>query len=405
MKSWKKVICGILLTGFAVQLAACASTPMPEAQKQTEVAETVSEISDTDAAIAAADFSVALLQNTKIENGNCILSPYSIMLAMAMTANGADGETLAQMESAFGMPISRVNQWLSDVREKSGKELISANSIWLREEDGFTLSEDFVRTNEDNYQAQIQTAPFNEQTLADINGWVSEYTKNRIPKILDSLDAGALMVLLNALTFDAAWQEPYTENDLTDGVFVSADGENQKVTMMCSKEHYYLEDGTTIGFVKDYEDGRYSYVVLLPEKGVTAEEYIASLSGEKLLNLVKNASEETVNTQMPAYKSETFADVSQALQAMGITDAFSPLADFSKMGNMPMNISQVIHKTYLKVHSGGTEAAAATAVIMTKSAKPMQKCKEVIVDRPYVMAIMDQKTDAILFLGAVNTIE
>lgn len=405
MKNWKKVVCGILLAGFAVQLAACASAPMSETEKQTEAPETVSEISDTEAAIAAADFSVALLQNTKIENGNCILSPYSIMLAMAMTANGADGETLAQMESAFGMPMEAVNQWLSDVHEKSGKELISANSIWLREEDGFTLSEDFVRTNEDNYQAQIQTAPFNEQTLADINGWVSEYTKNRIPKILDSLDAGALMVLLNALTFDAAWQNPYTENDLTDGVFFSADGENQKVTMMSGKEQYYLEDGTTTGFVKDYEDGRYRYVVLLPEKGVSAEEYIASLSGEKLLNLVKNASEETVKTQMPAYKSETFADMSQTLQAMGITDAFSPLADFSKMGNLPMNISQVLHKTYLKVHSGGTEAAAATAVIMTKSAKPMQKCKEVIVDRPYVMAIMDQKTDAILFLGAVNTME
>lgn len=405
MKNWKKVICGILLAGFAVQLGACAAAPMSEAEKQTEVPETVSQISDTETAIAAADFSVALLQNTKIENGNCILSPYSIMLAMAMTANGADGETLAQMESAFGMPMEAVNQWLSDVHEKSGKELISANSIWLREEDGFTLSEDFVRTNEDDYQAQIQTAPFNEQTLADINAWVSEHTMNRIPKILDSLDAGALMVLLNALTFDAAWQNPYTENDLTDGVFFSADGENQKVTMMSGKEHYYLEDGTTTGFVKDYEDGRYSYVVLLPEKGVSTEEYIASLSGEKLLNLVKNASEETVNTQMPAYKSETFADMSQTLQAMGITDAFSPLADFSKMGNLPMNISQVLHKTYLKVHSGGTEAAAATAVIMTKSAKPMQECKEVIVDRPYVMAIMDQKTDAILFLGAVNTME
>lgn len=401
MRNWKRILCGILIAGLGVQIFGCASAPK---QEESAPAETIRAFSDTEAAVAAADFSVKLLQNSEIGTENCILSPYSILIAMAMTANGADGETLAQMEAAFGMPMEAVNRWLSSVCAESGEELISANSVWIREQDSTEIFEDYIRTNENSFQAQIFSAPFNGQTLDDINRWVNEHTKQRIPSILDSLDADAMMVLLNALSFDAVWQSPYRENELYDGQFTASDGTVQDVTMMCREEAYYLEDEMATGFLKDYEGGRYSYVVLLPKQGVSVQEYIASLSGQQLLEKINNASEETVWTQMPAFTAETSADMSQALQAMGITDAFSSAADFSKIGDFPMNIGQVLHKTYLKVHAGGTEAAAATAVMVLKGAMPPQERKKVNVDRPYVMAIVDRQTNAIMFLGAVNSI-
>lgn len=404
MKKCKRWICGALLIGLGLQLAACASAPAAE---QTEPEQPVvrETVSDEEAAVAAANFSVALLQNSAFADKNCILSPYSVLTAMAMSANGAEGNTLAQMEAAFGMSIDDLNRWLSSACEQSGAELISANSIWFRQEEGFEPSPEFVQTNEDAFDARIASAPFDSQTLEEINRWVSERTDGRIPSILDSLSNEALMVLVNALTFDAAWQTPYTEDALFDGQFTAADGTVQEVTMMRGKERFFLDDGKATGFVKNYEGERYSYVALLPNEGVSMEEYVASMTGEKLLALIDHASEETVNTVMPAYQAETFADMSDTLQAMGITEAFSPNADFSGIDDVPMCIGQVLHKTCLKVHAKGTEAAAATAVTMEKTAMINRESKEVILNRPYVMAIVDRETNAIVFLGVVNSID
>lgn len=402
MKKWKRWICGTLLIGLSLQLAACAAPPAAEETEPDAIREAVS---DEEAAVAAANFSVALLQNSEFGNENCILSPYSVLIAMAMSANGAEGDTLAQMEAAFGMTIDDLNRWLSSVCEQSGAELISANSIWFRQEEGFALSPEFVRANEDAFDAQIASAPFDDQTLEEINRWVSERTDGRIPSILDSLSNETMMVLVNALTFDAAWQTPYTGNALFDGQFTAADGTVQEVTMMRGEENAFLDDGKATGFVKNYEGERYCYAALLPNEGVSMEEYVASLTGEKLLSVLNSASNETVKTVMPAYQAETFADMSETLQAMGITDAFSPNANFSRIDDVPMCIGQVLHKTCVKVHAGGTQAAAATAVTMEKSAMINRESKQVVLNRPYVMAIVDRETNAIVFLGVVNSID
>lgn len=406
MNHWKRLLCGILLAGLGLQLAACGTVPAAEeSQPREETAQVPVSVSDAEAAIAAADFSVALLRNTEIGEQTCILSPYSVLIAMAMTANGADGETLAQMEAAFGMPMEDLNRWLSSVCESSGKELISANSVWLNQTDGFALSPEYAELIESKFKAEAISAAFDAQTVEQINLWVSERTSGRIPSILNSLSPDAMMVLVNALTFDAAWKEIYPENKLREGIFTAADGTEQTVTMMSSKEGFFLDDGKATGFLKSYENDRYQYAALLPNEEVPMQEYLASLSGKGLLDLLHCASQEPVQTQMPAYQAETFADMGQTLQKLGISDAFSGQADFSRMGNSPLNISEVLHKTYMKVFAGGTEAAAATAVVMTKSARPMRESRSVILDRPYVMAIFDRQTDTILFLGVVNSVD
>lgn len=409
MKNRKKILCLLLTAAICISLFACSASPAPMLTESTAGEQTENTREETeqnpipeDAMKGnAADFAIRLLQNMNTEKDNCILSPYSILTALAMAANGADGETLSQMEAAFGMTADELTDLLSESYAASGEELISANALWFPAAEGFTPSDIFVGTNRDAFGAEINPTDFSADA---INGWIKEHTKERIARLIEQLPADAAMVLANALTFDAAWEKPYTEKQLHDGIFTAADGTQQSATMLYGKEQTYLDDGMATGFIKPYAGGQYAYVALLPNQGVSMQEYLASLTGEKLLQTVHGASQETVNTQMPAFSAETSAELSAVLQKLGILDAFTPDADFGKIAEFPLCISQVLHKTYLKVDAGGTEAAAATAVVMTKGATRIQNNKQVILDRPYVMAILDQTTDTVLFLGVVNDV-
>lgn len=420
----KKIIVFLLLAALGLQLCGCsqpqASPESPETEPALKTADGAKTVNltasvtaapvavvsvDGSASQAAADFAVRLLQNAYHGGENCILSPYSVLTAMAMVANGADGETLSQLEAAFGLSVGELNAFLYACEENAGDELVSANSIWMRDVEQFAVREEFLQTNTDYFGAEIYKAAFDAQTVADINDWVSAHTAERIQQILERLDGDSSMVLLNALTFDAKWAAPYKTTDVREGTFTAADGTEQTVEMMHKTEQLYLEDGLATGFVKDYAGGRYCYAALLPNENVSMEEYLASLNGASLLNTVKNAEECRVSTAMPKHKLETSIELNQALAAMGISDAFSRAkADFSRISDTPQYIDEVLHKTYMKVDEDGTEAAAVTAVI-TRYAAPLQSHDHtVILDRPYVMAIVDRETEAVVFLGVVNSI-
>ena len=420
----KKLLVFLLLAALGLQLCGCsdpqASPESPgtePALKTADGAKTVELTAsvtaapvatvsvDGGASQAAADFAVRLLQNAYHGGENCILSPYSVLTAMAMVANGAGGETLSQLEAAFGLSVGDLNAFLYACEENAGDELVSANSIWMRDVEQFAVREEFLQTNTDYFGAEIYKAAFDAQTVADINDWVSGHTAGRIQQILDRLDGDSSMVLLNALTFDAKWAAPYKTTDVHKGTFTAADGTEQTVEMMHKTEQHYLDDSLATGFVKDYAGGRYCYAALLPNEGVSMEEYLASLTGASLLNSLANAEECRISTAMPKYKLETSIELKQVLAAMGISDAFSRAdADFSRISDTPQYIDEVLHKTYMKVDEDGTQAAAVTAVI-TRSAAPLQSYDHtVILNRPYVMAIVDRETEAIVFLGVVNSI-
>lgn len=420
----KKLLVFLLLAALGLQLCGCAdpqaSPEGPETEPALKTADgaktveltasvtaaPVAAVTVNDAASqAAADFAVRLLQNAYHGGENCILSPYSVLTAMAMVANGASGETLSQLEAAFGLSVGELNAFLHACEENAGDELVSANSVWMRDVEQFAVREEFLQTNADCFGAEIYKAAFDAQTVADINDWVSEHTAGRIRQILERLDGDSSMVLLNALTFDGKWAAPYKTTDVREGAFTAADGTEQTVEMMRRTEQFYLDDGLATGFVKDYAGGRYCYAALLPNENVSMEEYLASLTGASLLSTLADAEECRVSTAMPKYKLETSVELNQALAAMGISDAFSRAdADFSRISDTPQYIDEVLHKTYMKVDEDGTEAAAVTAVI-TRYGAPMQSYDHtVVLDRPYVMAIVDRETEAVVFLGVVNSI-
>jgi len=354
---------------------------------------------------ALSDFGVALLQNTAEPGENCLISPLSAYLALSMAANGAAGQTLMQMETALGMDCAALND-AAQVLMGSDGALHLANAIWFRDDPALRVSDGFLGVCGDAYQALADAVPFDDQTLAEINQWVARQTDDMIPALFSELPEDLQLLLANALCFEAKWESPYREQNLRDGWFTTEDQESRQVEMMSSTEMTYLKDADSSGFLKSYAGGRYAFGALLPNEGLSVEKYLSGLSGERLLALLENAEATEVEVQMPAFTSDTTAGLNEALQAMGMTDAFDPdAADLSAMGSSGdgnLYISSVLQKTHIEVDAQGTKAAAVTAISVAACAAPGgDEPKAVRLDRPYVYFILDTELNVPVFLGVM----
>lgn len=368
--------------------------------------------------VAVSDFAAKLLQQSFKDDKSTVISPISVLYALAMTANGADGETLSQMENVFGMDIDTVNNYLhstvSVLPSDVGYTVDLANSLWIKDDQtDFVVNEDFLKTVKSYYDAAVFMEQFDEETLKSINNWVTQKTNGQIQDILDKIDPDAVMYLVNAINFEADWDSIYEKHQVSDGEFTKADGTTQTVEFMFSDEHGYLEDENTTGFVKYYKDYKYAFVALLPDENISVDEYIASLNGDKLAQLLASKSGKMVLTSMPKFETTFDTEMSESLKALGMTDAFDyRVADFSRMGAAQQEgenlcVNRVIHKAFIRVAEKGTQAGAATVVEMvTEGAMAVtEKPKEVYLDRPFVYMIIDCSNNLPLFMGAVTEIE
>lgn len=366
-----------------------------------------------DRAGALSEFSLELLRENWTGE-NILLSPLSVLSALGMTANGAGGETLAQMEAVLGLPVGELNEtlavWRAGLPREKDCRVDLANSLWLRDDGKFTANQDFLQTVADWYGAEVFPAAFDSGTLRDINGWVEKNTHGMIPEILREIPDEAVLYLINALALEAEWETVYREDQVWEGrSFTTEDGREQPVTLMYSGEGLYLEDEHAQGFLKPYQGGRWAFAALLPEKGVKLEDYTASLTGERLHDILSQAEERLVYAAIPKFRCEYSAELSDSLKAMGMTDAFDwKTADFAAMGSSPdgpLYISKVLHKTYLSVDERGTRAGAATAVEMDAGSAMPGTVPEVYLDRPFLYMLVDLETHLPAFIGAVTTME
>ncbi len=356
-------------------------------------------------------FAMKLLQTQYASGKNTMISPVSAMLALAMTANGAKGQTLEEMENVLGsgIKIQDLDKYLYayvnslDTNEKCKVHI--ADSIWFSDNaDMIRVKEEFLKNNAKYFNAEIYKAPFDQTTLKDVNDWVNKNTDGMIPSILEKVEKSDVMYLINAIAFDAEWKKPYDEISVYDGTFKTADGKKQEVKMMASEESVYLEDENCTGFMKEYA-GAYSFVALLPNEDVSIDEFVASLTDEKIMKLLNNRINTKVRTRTPSFETECTFTLNDGLKAMGMPTAFNGMmADFGNMaeedGNGNISIDRVIQKTYIKVDENGTKAGAATLVAMMKNtAIMMEEPKEVFLERPFVYMIVDAESNIPLFLG------
>lgn len=359
----------------------------------------------------AADFTIELFQKSIDSQVNSLVSPLSVMFALAMTANGADGNTLAQMEEVLGNDISLkdLNQYLyyysNNLPNEEKSKFKIANSIWFRDDENrLTVEQDFLQINADYYDAAIYKAPFDDATLNDINAWVKTNTDDMIDKILEEIRDDAVMYLINAIVFDAEWKVIYNESNVYEDTFNLGDGEKLTVDLMRSEESLYLDDGKATGFIKPYYDNKYSFVALLPNEGISLDSYIESLTGEALLNTIANAEPATVNASMPKFSYDYEIKLNEILENLGMPIAFDPkVADFSEMGKSSRGnifIGDVLHKTFISLDEKGTRAGAVTKVEM-RDESAAADLKIIKLDRPFVYGIIDNSTNLPVFIGTL----
>ena len=411
----KRIIALMLVLAFSLGLTACSQVSANDLMKNVP-AKAVDVLPDMDTgAAAAADFGVRLFQTSMEEGKNTLISPLSVLYALAMTANGADGETLTQMEQVLGMDVDNLNSYmlayLDLLPETKDYKMSLANSIWFKDDPDFIVEQSFLQTNADYYGAGAYKAAFDEGTRNDINNWVKEHTDGMIPEIIDEIPDEAIMYLVNALAFDAKWADEYEEHQIREGSFTMEDGTRQDVDMMHSEEYTYLEDDLATGFIKYYKDRKYAFVAMLPNEGVSVSQYVDSLTGEHLRELLNNPQDLTVFASIPKFETEYDIEMSEVLQEMGMTDAFDwRVADFSRLGTynvdgMNICINRVLHKTFISVSEQGTRAGAATAVEMVaEGAMEIVEFKEVVLDRPFVYMLIDCETNLPFFIGTMMNV-
>lgn len=341
--------------------------------------------------------------------GNALISPFSVMVALSMTANGAGGNTLSEMEKVLGenIDIETLNKYLYTYIESlySGEKckLSVANSIWLRDTTSLSVKKNFLQKNMDYYNAAIYKSMFDAKGADDINSWVKKHTDGMIEKLVDKIDDDTMMLLINAVAFDAEWAKKY--DVIYEGKFTSLAGDRRTVEMMRSLEEKYIDDGSATGFIKEYKGGKYSFAAILPNSE-DIYSYVENMTEESIAKLLSGVSYEPVKTEMPKFSSDFSIMMEDCLKDMGIKDAFSAIADFSEMSENNLSISKVVHKTHITVNEKGTKASAVTGVTMKNTTVlTPATTKEVILNRPFVYMILDNENNMPVFIGMMTDIK
>lgn len=359
-----------------------------------------------------ASFSIELFKKGITDKENSLVSPTSVMLSLAMTANGADNNTKTQMETVLGgdIPLDTLNEYLlgyvNSLPSEERAKLHIANSVWFRDnKDELQVKKDFLQQCANYYQASMYKAAFNNQTVEDINNWVKLNTDNMIDAIIEEIQDLDMLFLINAITFDAKWETPYAEWDLSKGDFTDINGVAKNVDFMGMSEYGYLNDGKATGFIKPYAIG-YSFVTLLPNQNIPIESYIDSLTGNGFIQTIQQARNEQakVETYLPKFEYDYEIKLNDTLSTLGMPDAFTDSADFSKMARSsmgPLYLSEVLHKTYISVGEQGTKAGAVTESRAEAQSGPVGVVR---LDRPFVYAIIDDATNLPIFIGTLMTI-
>ena len=413
-KLWICIIALCLMVSMALNLTGCtASAQAVDLMAGISPGEVEGKDADESFRLSQMDLALKLLrESVKKENEeNLLISPLSVELALAMTANGAAGETRREMETLLGgdLPLELLNEYLYTYIENlpngDNSKLHIANSIWYRdEEDRLTVEEAFLQTNGDYYGAEVYKAPFDGQTVKDINNWVSGETNGMIDSLVEEIPEDTIMYLINALAFDAKWADPYKKSEVGERTFYTMDGNEVPVEMMYSTEWQYLESPTATGFLKEYKGGSYTFAALLPKNGMDIYEYVYTMEPESLLAMLDEPKSEGGQAGLPKFTFDYEISLKGALEDLGMNEAFSgEKADFSSMAhstNGNIHISDVFHKTHIQIDEEGTKAAAATQVSIVEECAPVSEWS-VILDRPFVFMILDRNTNLPVFMGIV----
>lgn len=392
----------VIAAGLCISLAAVQARSEP-----------LNPANDMAVRMAGFGFDVLKQLSAARQGKNVFISPVSLSLALTMTWNGSAGATRTAMSKTLGLKgikAADVNRAAARLTAELAKadpkiQISIANSLWARK--GISFLPAFINANKKYFRADVREIEFGPEAPGMINAWVKDRTKGKIAKIIDRIPANALLYLINAVHFKGPWQSPFDKSRTSDGFFKLADGTEISVPMMIRQGSYGYKRAEGFQAVSiPYGGGRICMFIMLPDKPSGLPELLQKLDAGSWAGWTSGLKPTEVNLSLPRFRIEygVEEELKKALTAAGMKSAFDPnKADFSRMCRLAgerVFISQVAHKTFIDVNEAGTEAAAATSVEMSFTAAPMEPVR-VAVDRPFLCAIRDTVTGAVLFIGAV----
>ena len=348
------------------------------------------------------------------QDKNIFISPFSVSLALAMTLNGAAGETKQAITDTLqlqGLDSEVINIGYAALRHTlltsdSKVTLAIANSLWGRQ--GVPFNQNFLQRNAQFFGAEISTLDFTDPgTVETINQWVNTNTNGKITKILDEIEPAAVLFLINAIYFKGTWQREFDPSETREGPFHLATGDVKQVPMMRQERQYPYYRGENFQAISlAYGDGRMSMYIFLPDRESDLNSLLENLNAESWENWMSQFHGQDVSLVIPKFKLEYERNLNDTLKALGMGIAFdSGRADFSRMAPLEilgknLYIGEVLHKTFVEINEEGTEAAAVTSVGVRATSVPPPPIP-FTADRPFFFAIRDDQTETVLFMGVV----
>lgn len=368
----------------------------------------------TDQQFAFEFFSNVFDEEAKGEDQSFMVSPFSLSMALAMTWNGAAGETKTTMQQTLKMEsysdndINGYYKKLKDALLKTdpSTQLSIANAIFTNK--FVTILPGFIKTNTHYYDATVQPVDFSLPTTKDIiNQWAADNTNNLIKEVIDKTKADDLMYLLNAIYFKGIWMTKFNAKNTSEKVFTTENGTKQTANMMCQTAKFnYTEDETMQVVQLPYGNHAFNMLVLLPKSGKKQADVVSALQNKEYWGKIRAAlHEHEVEVYLPKFKTQYSKKLNEVLTNMGMGLAFSDAADFSRMSVFPAKITFVKQDAYISTDEQGTEAAAVTTIGLELTSMPATPQKVVFnANKPFIYLIQENSTGAILFMGAVKNI-
>lgn len=341
---------------------------------------------------------------------NVFVSPVSVAIALAMTYNGASGQTQQAMAKTLelqGMSLQSINEAnaaLKATLENPDPKVQTAiaNSLWAKQ--GIQFKPEFIQRNRQFYQAKVTDLEFNDPTAPSvINNWVEQSTKGKINKIVDKIKPDDVLFLINAIYFKGKWSTPFDKTQTAPQPFYLLNGTNKQLPMMAQSGKYrYYENDKFQAVSLPYGEGRLSLYIFIPKSQDSKLAFSQELNAENWEQWMTQFRMRNGFIRLPRFTMDYDIELTNALKALGMAEAFNSQANFTQMASIPVRINQVKHKTFVEVNEEGTEAAAVTSVgVVATSARVSEEPFRMIVDRPFFCGIRDNRTGTILFMGAI----
>lgn len=403
----------IVLAAVASQAFALGKRPEKQPDIQTSSTQTAEAVQPADLSRAANRLGFDLLAELakKAPGENVFISPYSIHTALCMAWSGARGGTAAAMAGTMhiggsdpqGVMVSSLGLKAGLASADTMVRFDIANSLWSRQ--GLELKPEFKAAVEKYFDGRAEALDFRSpQALRTINGWVKEKTSGKIDRIIERIPSDAVLYLINAVYFKGRWQAKFDKALTRDQDFFLPGGGSKKMPFMRQDGEYQHLRGENFQAARlPYGSGRFAMYVFLPDRKDGLGGFLRSATVENWSAWLSGFRKTKGRVELPRFKADYFRDLVPVLDKLGMGPAFGNSADFSGMSPEGLSIDEVLHKTVVEVNEEGTEAAAVTSIgVRVASVQPEPKPFRMVVDHPFLMAIADQETGAILFLGAIH---